>query len=217
MQQDKIPVVVLISGRGSNLQAIIDNSQNDQLDIDIKAVISNRPDVVGLERARAAGIPAITIDHTMFCDRTAFEQALRECIDQYQPQLVILAGFMRILGADFVNHYHGRMLNIHPSLLPKYPGLNTHQRAIDNHDSEHGASIHFVTTELDGGPAVLQVRVPVLDNDTAETLAARVLEQEHHLYCQAIQWFAEQRLSMKDSKVIFDQKELQQPRIARSQ
>ena len=173
MSKRNLPVVVLISGRGSNLQAIIEAMQHNELAIDIKAVISNRPGVAGLERAREAGIPAIAVDHKEFDQREAFEQALQQCIDQYDPELVILAGFMRILGDAFVQHYLGRMLNIHPSLLPKYTGLNTHQRALDNGDNVHGASIHFVTTELDGGPVVIQVEVPVESGDDAQSLAAR--------------------------------------------
>jgi phosphoribosylglycinamide formyltransferase-1 len=213
MSKTRIPVVVLISGRGSNMQSIIEAMQNDELDIDIKAVISNRPTALGLERARDAGIPAITIDHTAFTSRQDFEQALQQCIDQYEPQLVILAGFMRILGKQFVQHYLGRMLNIHPSLLPKYTGLNTHQRVLDNGDCIHGASIHFVTTELDGGPVVIQVEVPVHKGDDAERLANRVLQQEHRLYRQAIQWFAEKRLQLIDGRAYLDGEKLQQPRV----
>jgi phosphoribosylglycinamide formyltransferase-1 len=216
MSKTRIPVVILISGRGSNLQSIIDAMHRDELDIDIKAVISNRPGAAGLDRARDAGIPAITIDHTAFSSRQEFEQALQQGIDQFKPQLVILAGFMRILGKEFVEHYLGRMLNIHPSLLPKYTGLNTHQRVLDNGDNTHGASIHFVTTELDGGPVVIQVEVPVFDGDNADRLASRVLQQEHRLYRQAIQWFAENRLQLIDGQVYLDGKKLQQPRILKA-
>jgi len=210
-RSNKLPVVILISGRGSNLQSLIDGMQDKTLPIDIKAVISNRPGVQGLERAKAAGITALTLDHTQFDSREAFDAALRNMIDQYEPGLVILAGFMRILTADFVNHYPGRMLNIHPSLLPKYSGLNTHQRALENNDSKHGASIHFVTTELDGGPVVLQVEVPVLENDTVDSLAARVLEQEHPLYRQAVKWFAEGKLKLEQNHVLINGKILKQP------
>ncbi len=217
MSNNKIPVVVLISGTGSNLQSIIEAMQNQQLDIDIKAVISNRPDVAGLEKARAAGIAAITVDHNHFASRDAFDSALQQTIDQYNPELVILAGFMRILGDEFVNHFHGRMLNIHPSLLPKYPGLNTHQRALDNKDRFHGASIHFVTSELDGGPVVLQVMVPVRGEDDRKSLAARVLQQEHKLYCQAIQWFAEKRLSLHQGQAYLDSKRITEPMILKAE
>jgi phosphoribosylglycinamide formyltransferase-1 len=213
MSKTSIPVVILISGRGSNLQSIIEAMHRDELDIDIKAVISNRPDAAGLDRARDAGIPAITIDHTAFTSRQEFELALQQGIDQFEPQLVILAGFMRILGKEFVQHYLGHMLNIHPSLLPKYTGLNTHQRVLDNGDSTHGASIHFVTTELDGGPVVIQVEVPVLDDDDTDSLASRVLQQEHKLYIQAIQWFAENRLQLINGQAYLDGEKLQQPRV----
>ena len=216
MKPAKLPVVILISGRGSNLQAIIEAARHNELDIDIRAVISNRPDVAGLERAREAGIEAITVDHKTFESRDAFDIALQQCINQYEPQLLILAGFMRVLGNDFVDHYAGRMLNIHPSLLPKYPGLNTHQQAIDNHDSTHGASVHFVTTELDGGPVVIQVEVTVLETDNAQTLATRVLQQEHRIFCEAIQWFAEGRLKLVDDKVYLDNERLLQPRMIKS-
>jgi len=213
MNETKTPVVILISGRGSNLQSIIEAMQSGQLNVDIKAVISNRPQVAGLDKARATGIPAITVDHQKFDRREDFDQALLECIDQYAPKLLILAGFMRILGDDIVHHYLGRMLNIHPSLLPKYPGLNTHQRALDNKDRFHGASIHFVTSELDGGPVVLQVKVPVLENDTRESLADRVLLHEHRIYCQAIQWFIEKRLYLYQGKAYLDGEMLTQPVI----
>ena len=207
----KLPVVILISGRGSNLQSLIDGMRSKALPIDIKAVISNRPDVQGLKRARDAGIPALALDHKQFESREAFDSALQDLIDEYNPGLVILAGFMRILTPKFVNHYLGRMLNIHPSLLPKYSGLNTHQRALENNDSKHGASIHFVTTELDGGPVVIQVEVPVQENDTADSLALRVLEQEHPLYQQAVKWFAEGRLKFENNQVLLDGTILKQP------
>ncbi len=194
-----LPVVILISGRGSNLQAIIDAVARGTLAIDIRAVISNRPNAAGLQRATRAGIKTAVVDHTLHVDRLAFDQALQTCIDQYQPELVILAGFMRILSDDFVAHYRGRMLNIHPSLLPDFPGLNTHQRAIDAGCKLHGASVHFVTADVDGGPLVVQTRVPVRTDDNADSLAARVLEQEHYLYPLAISWFAEGRLTLNDN------------------
>lgn len=194
-----LPVVILISGRGSNLQAIIDAVARGTLTVDIRAVISNRPDAAGLQRATRAGITTAVVDHTLYTDRLAFGQALQTCIDHYQPALVILAGFMRILSDDFVAHYRGRMLNIHPSLLPDFPGLHTHQRAIDAGCKLHGASVHFVTADIDGGPLVVQTRVPVRTDDNADSLAARVLEQEHHLYPQAISWFAEGRLTLDEN------------------
>ncbi len=183
---EKLPLVVLISGGGSNLQAIIDAA----LPVEIKAVISNKADAYGLERARKAGIPTHHIDHTEFDGREAFDAALMECIDQYQPRLVVLAGFMRILTDGFVEHYAGRLINIHPSLLPKYKGTNTHARAIEAGDAEAGCSVHLVTAELDSGPILLQARVPILKGDTPESLAARVLEQEHRIYPEAIGRFA---------------------------
>jgi len=206
-----LPIVVLISGSGSNLQAIIDATQNDGLPVEIRAVISNRPDAYGLERARAANIPAKVIDHKAFDSRAEYEVALQQLIDQHQPALVVLAGYMRILGNAFVDHYQGRMLNIHPSLLPVFPGLNTHQRALDATVAEHGTSIHFVTNELDGGPVVLQAAVPVLPDDDAKTLAERVHTQEHQIYPLAIRWFAEGRLTATATAALFDQQPLNQP------
>ena len=211
MCQDKLPVVILISGRGSNMQAIIDAWQLNSLDIEIRAVISNRPDAAGLMLAEKAGLKTIVINHQDYGSREAFDLELMKEIDEHEPELVILAGFMRILNDNFVNHYLGRMLNIHPSLLPKYPGLNTHQRALNGKDDIHGASIHFVTTELDGGPVVIQVKVPVKPDDNANSLAARVLIQEHKIYCLAIQWYAEKRLQLDNNKIILDGKVLTQP------
>lgn len=195
-----LPVVVLISGRGSNLQAIIDA----QLPIEIRAVMSNEPDAPGLERAREVGIATEVVNHRGFPSREAFDTALQERIDHYAPGLLVLAGFMRILTPAFVSRYHGRLINIHPSLLPLYPGLHTHQRVLDAGEVEHGASVHFVTEEVDGGPVITQARVPVLAGDTAERLAARVLIQEHRIFPQAIRWFAEGRLGMRDNVVLLD-------------
>ena len=199
----RLPIVVLISGSGSNLQSIIDASQGD-LPVEIRAVISNKADAYGLERARQAGIPARVLNHQEYPDRVGYDSALRELIDSYQPGLVVLAGFMRILSAEFVRHYEGRMLNIHPSLLPRHRGLHTHAKAIEEGDSEHGATVHFVTPELDSGPIVLQARVPVEANDSPESLAARVLEQEHHIYPQAIEWFARGRLRLENGLALLD-------------
>lgn len=207
----KIRLVVLISGRGSNLQAILDQAASGELPAEIAAVISNRPGVQGLERAQRAGVPTLELDHKPYADRPAFEAALIERIDPYQPDLVILAGFMRVLTAGFTEHYRGRLFNIHPSLLPKFRGLHTHERAIAAGESEHGASIHFVTAELDGGPVIVQARVPVLPGDDPDTLAARVLEQEHRLYPQAIRWFAEGRLQLVGEQVRFDDAALTEP------
>jgi len=203
-----MPVVVLISGSGSNLQAIIDAAHSGYCPIDIKAVISNRPDVKGLERARLANIETQIIDHTQFGGREAFDKALITQIDRYQPVLVILAGFMRILTNEFVEHYTGRLLNIHPALLPDFPGLNTHERALKSGVKQHGASVHFVTTEVDGGSIVLQASVPVKADDTAETLAANVLQQEHLIYPLVIKWYAEKRLVLDNNMPFLDKKEL---------
>jgi len=191
-----IRLVVLISGNGSNLQAIIDSIATRQLPAKIVAVISNKADAYGLERAKKAGIEHRVLSHIDYADRQQYDQALQALIDGYQPDLVILAGFMRILSDEFVKHYLNKMMNIHPSLLPKYKGLNTHQRAIDAGDKEHGCSVHFVTPELDGGPIILQATVPVKEDDTAETLAQRVHEEEHRIYPEAIRLFAENKLSL---------------------
>jgi phosphoribosylglycinamide formyltransferase-1 len=200
----RLGIVVLISGRGSNLQSIIDAVDREQLPVDIKAVISNRADAYGLQRAAQAGIVTRVVDHTAYADRTGFDRALQACIDEYQPALVALAGFMRILTPEFVEHYQGRLMNIHPALLPAFPGLNTHQRALDAGVAEHGASVHFVTREVDGGPVIVQARVEVRPDDTDEILAARVLEQEHCIYPLAIQLFAEGRVKLDGDTVILD-------------
>ena len=200
---NRLPVVVLISGGGTNLQAIIDRT-TDGLPITIEVVISNRADAGGLARAKRAGIPTRIIDHTGFASRASFDAALTSTIDAYSPGLVGLAGFMRILTAGFVRHYQGRLLNIHPSLLPKFQGLNTHRRAIEAGETEHGASVHFVTGELDGGPVILQARVPLSADDNASTLAARVLQREHVIYPRVIEWYAQGRVRLVDREVWFD-------------
>lgn len=197
-------VVVLISGSGSNLQALIDSIANDGNPARIAAVISNRADAYGLVRAQNAGIATTVLDHKGFAGREAFDAALIETIDAHAPDLVILAGFMRILTSDFVRHYQGRLLNIHPSLLPNYKGLHTHQRVIEAGDAEHGCSVHFVTEELDGGPLVVQAVLPVRAGDTAESLAERVHQQEHRIYPLAMRWFAEGRLQLRDGQVELD-------------
>ena len=211
MSPTRLAVVVLISGGGTNLQAIIDRAAVD-LPIDIRAVISNRPGAGGLERASAAGIETRVLDHAGFTDRESYDRALIALIDSFEPGLVTLAGFMRILTPAFVRHYSGRLLNIHPSLLPQYRGLHTHQRVLDAGDRLHGATVHFVTEELDGGPLIVQAQVPVLMQDDAETLAGRVLEKEHRIYPLAIRWFAERRLKLDDrGHVILDHRQLAGP------
>jgi len=194
--------VVLISGSGSNLQAIIDQATN--IDLDVSCVISNNADAYGLTRADKAGIPCHVVDHTQFDSREAFDQAVSKTIDQYNPDIVILAGFMRIFTEAFAQQYCGKMLNIHPSLLPKFQGLNTHQRVIDAGESEHGVSIHFVTAELDGGPVIAQSRVSVLPGDNTESLAKRVLIEEHKLFPKVIHWFTQGRLQLKNGKALLD-------------
>ena len=199
-----LDVVVLISGRGSNLQSIIDQTQAGTLPIQIRAVISNCADAFGLGRAQAAGVPTRVLDHRQFPTRDEFDRALMALIDEYSPQLVVLAGFMRILGRDFAEHYTGRLMNIHPSLLPAFPGLHTHERALKSGVAQHGASVHFVTPDLDGGPIIVQAAVPVLPGDTADRLAERVLKEEHRIFPLAIRWFAEGRLQMRAGQVFLD-------------
>lgn len=201
-------IVVLVSGNGSNLQAILDQITNGKINGQVQAVIANKADAYGLQRAERAGVPAVLLKHTDFTNRDAYEQALQSEIDRFNPDLVVLAGFMRILGSDFVNHYAGRMLNIHPSLLPKFKGLNTHQRALEACESEHGASVHFVTAELDGGPVVIQSKVPVFDDDNADTLAERVQQQERQMYPMVIGWFCDNRLLMKEGHAWLDNKKI---------
>lgn len=197
-------IVVLISGSGSNLQALIDKTASGELPITISAVISNRTDAYGLQRAQKAGISTFVVDHKVFDSREQFDQQLWQLIDKHNPDLVVLAGFMRILTPAFTNHYAGRMLNIHPSLLPKYQGLHTHQRALDAGDDIHGVTVHFVTAELDGGPNVVQAIVPVTKDDSVEDLQARVQVQEHIIYPLAVQWFAEDRLRMDGNHALLD-------------
>ncbi len=199
-----LPIVVLVSGSGSNLQAIIDQIEDKTLNAKICAVISNQPTAYGLERAKKANIPIQIIDHKLYDSRESFDTELTQCIEQFQPELIILAGFMRILTDDFVNHFYGKMINIHPSLLPKYRGLNTHQRALEAGDTEHGLTIHYVSSELDGGPIILQKTVPVLSTDSESSLAERVLAQEHKAYPQVIQWFSQGKMQLVDHQVTLD-------------
>lgn len=197
-------IVVLISGNGSNLQAIIDACNEGSIPGNITAVVSNNEQAYGLTRALQAGIPTETIDKQDYPDREAFDQGLKAKIEDHNPDLVVLAGFMRILTTPFVDYFSGKLLNIHPSLLPDYRGLNTHQRVIEAGDLMHGATVHFVTPELDGGPIIAQAPIPVRDNDTPETLAQRVHTVEHKLYPLCVKWFAERRLSMTDDTVYLD-------------
>ncbi|ASY76414.1 phosphoribosylglycinamide formyltransferase [Pectobacterium polaris] len=197
-------IVVLISGHGSNLQALIDACKNGRLKGKIVAVFSNNAEAYGLERAQNANIPTCVLNPEDFADRAAFDAALANEIEQYEPALVILAGYMRILSPEFVAQFAGKMLNIHPSLLPKYPGLHTHRKALENGDREHGTSVHFVTDELDGGPLILQAKVPVFSDDTEESLSERVKTHEHTIYPMVINWFLNGRLVMRDNEAWLD-------------
>lgn len=198
-------IVILISGRGSNMEAIVRAAEAEHwLERGlgrIAAIVSNRPDAAGLAFARQHGIPTAVVDHKLFAGREAFDTALQTVVDAYAPDLLILAGFMRILTTGFVKHYQGRMLNIHPSLLPAFPGLATHRQALAAGVRIHGATVHFVTPDLDHGPIVVQASVPVLPGDTEETLARRVLDEEHRIYPEAIRRFAEGRLRCIDGLV----------------
>jgi phosphoribosylglycinamide formyltransferase-1 len=194
-------IVILISGRGSNMEAIVRAQQAEAWPARIAAVISNKPDAKGLAFAASHGIPTAVVPNKEFPTRAAFDAALQETIDRFEPDLVVLAGFMRILTAPFVEHYAGRMLNIHPSLLPLFPGLHTHRQALDAGVTEHGATVHFVTAELDHGPAVIQARIPVLPGDTEDSLAERLLAEEHVIYPQAVRLFIEDRLSIENGEV----------------
>jgi len=199
-------IVILISGRGSNMEAIVRALQAERWPARIAAVISNRADASGLLFAAEHGIPTAVVPNKEYASRPEFDAALQAVIDRYQPDLVVLAGFMRILTEQFVAHYAGRMLNIHPSLLPLFPGLATHAQALAAGVKQHGATVHFVTAELDHGPMVLQASVPVLPDDTVETLSARVLEQEHVIYPRAVRWFVEDRLTIAQGTVQVDHK-----------
>ena len=197
-------IVVLISGSGSNLQALIDAAELGGINGNIVAVISNKPEVYGLTRAENAGIATAVVDHRQFDAREAFEAELSNVINQYSPDLILLAGFMRILNSEFVQPYEGKMLNIHPSLLPKYKGLHTHRRALENGDTEHGVSVHFVTAELDGGPVIAQRIVKVEESDNEQSLQQKVRQQEHQLYPEVVAKFCNDRLKYQDGKAYLD-------------
>ncbi|OOG25903.1 phosphoribosylglycinamide formyltransferase [Thioalkalivibrio denitrificans] len=211
MSQDLLPVVILISGTGTNLQALIDAARSGAIPVRIAAVVSNRPEAPGLERAREAGITTHVVDHTRYPDREHFDQALQACIDAYRPGLVVLAGFMRILTPGFVEHFAGRLINIHPSLLPDFRGLKTHERALRAGVQEHGASVHFVNNELDGGPVIMQARVPVHPGDTPAELAARVQTREHELYPAVVGLFGTGRLRLEQDRVLLDGRPVDTP------
>ncbi|GAB6034804.1 phosphoribosylglycinamide formyltransferase [Galenea microaerophila] len=209
--KQRVPIAVLISGNGSNLQALIDYQQQPNCHYEITTVISNRPHAYGLERAKKAGIPAFCIDHTHYSSRETFERAIIEQLEAQGVQLVVLAGFMRILSPVLVTHYLGRMLNIHPSLLPKYPGLNTHKRAIEAGDQEHGLSIHFVTEELDGGPVIFQAKVPISAEDTPQSLQQKVHQLEHQSYPLVTNCVCQGKLIYQSGQVFFQQQPLRHP------
>lgn len=197
-------IVVLISGNGSNLQAILDQTLSGEINGKVSAVISNQDDAYGLTRATNAQVPAISLSHKAFADRESYDQALQAKIDEFAPDLVVLAGFMRILTAEFVNHYAGRMINIHPSLLPKYKGLNTFARALEDNEHEHGASVHFVTPDLDGGPVIAQAVVTIEPNDDVESLKNKVQHQERIIYPKVVSWFCADHLKLVDNKVWYE-------------
>lgn len=207
----KLPVVILISGTGSNMQRLAELAQAGELPIEIKAVVSDRIDAKGLQTAASMGIATYTLSPKQFSERALFDAALADVVAGYAPQLIILAGFMRILGGNFIPRFADRMLNIHPSLLPKYRGLHTHQRALAAGDTEHGVSVHFVTEELDGGPVVMQARIPVLPDDSADSLAKRVLQQEHRIFPDTIRLVASGRLKSMNGRAWLDGEELTQP------
>lgn len=195
-------IVILISGRGSNMQSIVHAAKNENWPAQIAAVISNKADAAGLEFAKEQGITSAVVASKGVADRAAYDQLLREQIDHFEPDLVVLAGFMRILSAEFVAHYEGRIMNIHPSLLPAFIGLHTHQQALDAGVKFHGATVHFVTAELDHGPIIAQAVVPVMADDDENTLAARVLQQEHQIYPQAVRSFIEDKLQIQGNRVL---------------
>ena len=203
----------MISGSGSNLQAFIDRAVSRELDLDIATVFSSRAEAYGLTRATKAGINTCCIEHADYADREYFDQALAHELDQHRPDLLVLAGFMRILSPWFVDHYAGKILNIHPALLPAYPGLNTHQRVLDAGEKWHGSTVHFVTDELDGGPRVLQGRLPMDPGESAAQLAKRVQAVEHQIYPEAANWFAEGRLKFRDGTARLDGEILAEPVI----
>lgn len=206
-------IVIVISGRGTNMHSLLDAVNCGVLPVRVAAVISNRPEAEGLAVAESCGVPVQVIDHRLFESREAFDNAMAEAIDVLAPDLVVLAGFMRILTDAFVRRFAGRMINIHPSLLPAFPGLRTHRQALEAGVRVHGCTVHFVTPELDHGPIIAQAAVPVLDGDDEATLAARVLAQEHIIYPQAVRWFVEGRLRVVDGKVCFDAGQQESPAL----
>ncbi len=204
---------ILVSGSGSNLQSFIDQVADNRVDLEIAVVMANRRDAYGLTRAKNSGIETACIEHGQFADREAFDRAVAKELDRFEPALIILAGFMRILSPWFVRHFHGKILNIHPALLPLYPGLHTHDRVLKAGDSHHGSTVHFVTDELDGGPRILAGRIAIRADDTADTLMSRVQAVEHQIYPQAAQLFAEGRVTYNDGNAWLDGKIMTDPLI----
>lgn len=202
---------VLISGSGSNLQSFIDKVAAGEVNLDLCVIFSNKPDAYGLTRARNANLATECIEHTAYPDRETFDRAVATCLDAYEPDLLVLAGFMRILSPWFVNHYDGKVLNIHPALLPAYPGLQTHQRVLDAREKWHGSTVHFVTAELDGGPGILQARLLVDPGESADELCARVQALEHQIYPEAANWFGQGRLQLRDGRAWLDGELLRNP------
>lgn len=210
-QPPRQPIVILISGRGSNMRAIIERSLTAEAAYSVSAVLSDRADAEGLKVAQHLGVEARAVPRPAGSERADYDRILAAAIDEYSPALVVLAGFMRILSAEFVARFSGRILNIHPSLLPKFVGLHTHRRALEARESEHGVTVHFVTEQLDGGPPVLQARVPILPGDTETTLSQRVLTQEHTIFPLAVNWFCQGRLRCSDGRALLDGRPLHEP------
>lgn len=210
----KCRTAILISGSGSNLQSFIDHAAGGKIDLELCVVFSNRPDAFGLERARSAGIPTECIEHGNFGDRESFDRAVAAKLDPYGPELLVLAGFMRILSPWFVAHYKGRILNIHPALLPAYPGLDTHQRVLAAGEKYHGSTVHFVTEELDGGPRILQGRLTVDPGESPDELCRRVQAIEHRIYPEAANWFGQGRLHFDKGRVWLDGEQLEEPVVS---
>jgi phosphoribosylglycinamide formyltransferase-1 len=207
----RLPIAILISGRGSNMRVIAERAAAGSLPVDVRVVVSDQPTAEGLQAAAAMNLATRVLQPREFADRPSYDRALVQLLEQYQPQLIVLAGFMRILTSQFIGAFAGRILNVHPSLLPKYRGLHTHRRALESGEALHGVSVHFVTEELDGGPVVLQAEVPILPDDSETTLSARVQQGEHRIYPQAIDWFARGRLLLKDGRAWLDGKPLDAP------
>jgi phosphoribosylglycinamide formyltransferase 1 len=206
-----LPIAILISGRGSNMRAIAGRALAGDLPVDVRVVVSDQPQAAGLAVAASMNIPTRTLSPRDYADRVSYDAALVELLNAYEPELVVLAGYMRILSSIFIQAYAGRILNVHPSLLPKYRGLHTHRRTLEAGDATHGASVHFVTAELDGGPIIVQALLDVRAEDTEATLSSRVQAQEHRIYPQAIDWFARGRLRLQNERVWLDDRELDQP------